>query len=585
MPQAAAPEVFDPNCYTIDDFVRDYDNLVKKINWLFGRIDDVLKYVPPPFHVFIKPIEEGVKALEGGIKEVLDYFDDETKWGFGNPCRLHAIAGQWRQVIAEQLTKIEAQIKDDALPTTGQWEGKPGDAYRLLTKAQRGKMNNLKSAAIKVADTLDKVANAIEAFYAGVGLAVVKVIGDICKAAGDALDAKSGETAIAGLILKIIPALLNYIVSLVKSLFTVFKTWHQVFSELQGEIEKVNGDWDCGSPGWWARLNQIPGSNGGNGPDSRKPTGFPPHKPNGRSGNDKGKTLPGGESGGGGGGGGAGSWFRGDPPGGIDPKLPGHDPGQVGGIDAGGKLQPPDDDGDGKLPDDGGWKTPVPPDGGAEPGSTSPSSEPPKADFMPAPVGNNPYGDDPSRIDDPPHIGDDPTGTDPAAAGGGDAGSDVGSHLHLPDDGVGGTYQPVGDALGTSGPDVGDDAVTGASHAADGLEGADGVDPHDETSASSAGADGLPSAGGSGTTSTGAMSGTGMSGSGSGGTTVGAAGMRMGGGAGMMPMGGAGGAGRKKDGEHESRYKQYGSIAGEEEDVDPETGMTIMDGVIGDDPQ
>jgi hypothetical protein len=106
----------------------------------------------------------------------------------GSPSTLRNTGLDWVQSVGTPSQQCTATLLPTALPTTGNWEGKAYDAYRLRVD-QQGPASDDVLAKCQVIDTqLDTFAGAIENFWIGmlgaVGALVVGVIATAAELAG-----------------------------------------------------------------------------------------------------------------------------------------------------------------------------------------------------------------------------------------------------------------------------------------------------------------------------------------------------------------------------------------------------------------
>lgn len=154
----------------IDEAVAKADEIEKKIQEFFDKVNDVISWVPWPFEDLIEPIEQGMEQLRQKVAEfwdrVKDFFTNR-----GDPEKLKQFADEWRESIGNRIGEIAGDIRLEKMRSNIEWEGRAAEAYKTIVPPQSEGLEGIKSLAVQINASLKSLANGIEDFWTAILIA------------------------------------------------------------------------------------------------------------------------------------------------------------------------------------------------------------------------------------------------------------------------------------------------------------------------------------------------------------------------------------------------------------------------------
>jgi len=147
-----------------------FHQLEGKINDFLNKVNDVLSWVPGFLSDLIKPIQDGIAALNKKIKEFWDRVNQLIAQP-GSPDRLHQVARDWVDKVGNAVGDIAGTVSLDKLQTNLDWSGRGAEAYKATVPAQVSGLGSVKDLANQLRSSLDNLGNGIETFWIAMGVA------------------------------------------------------------------------------------------------------------------------------------------------------------------------------------------------------------------------------------------------------------------------------------------------------------------------------------------------------------------------------------------------------------------------------
>lgn len=165
-----------------DRFTGFIDTVVDIIN---GGISGLLDLVLPDG--IMDRINAWLDKMFAKVNEAIDKAAQVFAY-VGSPSTLRNTGLDWVQSVGTPAQQCTSTLLPTALPTTGNWEGKAYNAYRLRVDQQKPAADDVLSKCQMINTQLDSFAGAIENFWIGflgaVGSLVVGVIATAAELAG-----------------------------------------------------------------------------------------------------------------------------------------------------------------------------------------------------------------------------------------------------------------------------------------------------------------------------------------------------------------------------------------------------------------
>lgn len=230
----------------IDEAVKKADDIEKKIKDFFDKVNDALDWVPGFLEHLIDPIIKGMEALNKKIgefwNEVKEFFDNT-----GNPSKLEDYHTKWIDTVGKPLGEIAGTLDMSKLSTNTEWTGSGAEAYKAIVPPQGAGLNNMKTLATDIGNTLKTLANGIENFWISMGFAlasvVVGLVGAIAGAAG-VVTIPAGIAVAAGAL----GAAIGFISAAVIQLKTIYDNIDTSQDKIEQGIEKLGEKWSKATP-------------------------------------------------------------------------------------------------------------------------------------------------------------------------------------------------------------------------------------------------------------------------------------------------------------------------------------------------
>lgn len=170
----------------IDEAVAKVNEIERKIQEFFDKVNDVLSSVPGFLDHLVDPIIQGMYQIRQEMQEFWDRLN-QFLTNRGDPEKLRAYADDWRESIGNRLGDMAEDIKLYRLRSNIEWEGSAAEAYKAIVPAQSEGLEGIKSLAIQINTSLKSLANGIEDFWTAIliafGMFVVAIAAAIVGAA------------------------------------------------------------------------------------------------------------------------------------------------------------------------------------------------------------------------------------------------------------------------------------------------------------------------------------------------------------------------------------------------------------------
>ena len=221
------------------------NEIEKKIQEFFDKVNDVLSWVPGFLSDLIEPIRRGIEALNQKLREFWDRVNQLWEQP-GNSDRLKQVGEQWVNEVGNVLGDIAGTIAPDKLKTNIEWTGKAAEAYKATIPAQVSGLNGLKDLANQLKSSLNNLGNSIDSFwiaaafaFAGFVVGAVAAIATACTVVGIPAAIAIIATAV-GVALGLIGAAVMALNSHVNTIATEQSTIKQKVHDLGAEWSKTN---------------------------------------------------------------------------------------------------------------------------------------------------------------------------------------------------------------------------------------------------------------------------------------------------------------------------------------------------------
>ncbi|WP_029144846.1 hypothetical protein [Microbacterium luticocti] len=167
----------------IAEKIRDLlDKIQSKIDEITRLVNSVLSKIPFFLSWVADKVHEAWDAMLSRLKEFWDWFTDKLSY-VGNPFLLNDTGKSWNTVGAS-VARINDTITDQALSVDDRWKGRAADQYEQSLEPQRRANTSIMSDyAANVANALSSLSTGIAAFWAGIAVALITLIGAIAGAA------------------------------------------------------------------------------------------------------------------------------------------------------------------------------------------------------------------------------------------------------------------------------------------------------------------------------------------------------------------------------------------------------------------
>jgi hypothetical protein len=187
---------------TVNPLVREAEASIqeidRKIQEFFDRVNDVLSWVPDFLAHLIEPIRVAIDALNARLREFWDRID-QLRDQRGDSDRLKEVGGQWATRVGDVAADIAGTIGPERLRTNIEWTGRAAEAYRATVPAQVSGLNDVEDLADQMRSSLNDLANSIDALWMAVGFALAGFVVGIVAAIAAAITVVGLPAAVAAL--------------------------------------------------------------------------------------------------------------------------------------------------------------------------------------------------------------------------------------------------------------------------------------------------------------------------------------------------------------------------------------------------
>ena len=154
----------------------------EKIDEITRLINAAMQAVPAVLSYIVDRVRDGWNAMLVKLGEFWDWFTDKLSY-VGNPFLLNGAADGWKQ-MGGKVARINDSITDLNLSVDDSWTGRAADQYQQSIEPQRRANTSISSDfAENIGNALSGLANAIIAFWAGVAVAILALLGALAGAA------------------------------------------------------------------------------------------------------------------------------------------------------------------------------------------------------------------------------------------------------------------------------------------------------------------------------------------------------------------------------------------------------------------
>ncbi|PKW14980.1 hypothetical protein [Saccharopolyspora spinosa] len=250
--------VADPLVGQVDDKLQELNQRIKEF---FDKVNEVLTWVPEAFAHLIEPIQRGMEVVKQKIQEF--WAKIQQAWNQpGNSAGLRLKAEMWASGVANPIGDVAGDVALHNLDANVEWTGRAAEAYKAIVPAQADGLTGLKDLALQIRNSLNSLANALDAFklalYVAIAVFIVGVVGAVAAActivgAGAAIGAiATGVSVAIGLITAAITAVNSYLdvieteqTALTQKIRDVGSTWSRSDRDLSdGSVSDGDGsDW------------------------------------------------------------------------------------------------------------------------------------------------------------------------------------------------------------------------------------------------------------------------------------------------------------------------------------------------------
>lgn len=149
-----------------------------KIEELTRIINAALSKIPGILHYIVDRVREGWDKLVAKLGEFWAWFADKLSY-LGNPGLLNSAASEWK-LMGGKVARLNEDITDLGLSVDDRWTGYASDQYKQSVEPQRTANTSIMSDfAEPIADAMTGLAGAIVAFWVGLGVALLSLVGAI----------------------------------------------------------------------------------------------------------------------------------------------------------------------------------------------------------------------------------------------------------------------------------------------------------------------------------------------------------------------------------------------------------------------
>ncbi|MGW5648703.1 hypothetical protein ACWEV3_26750 [Saccharopolyspora sp. NPDC003752] len=155
------------------------NDLNEKIQDFFNKVNDLMSWVPDFLSYLIEPIKQGMQALAQKVQEFWDRITQLFEQP-GDSDKLRETSDKWATEVGDKTGEIAGDINLQKLKANVEWTGKAAEAYKALVPAQGDGLSSVKLMAMQIRSSLNSLANALDAFWLAIGVALgVFVVGAV----------------------------------------------------------------------------------------------------------------------------------------------------------------------------------------------------------------------------------------------------------------------------------------------------------------------------------------------------------------------------------------------------------------------
>lgn len=167
----------------MDDVIAKVQQLLQKVESKFeelrNKVNSVLSHVPFFLKWVISKVEDLWNKLLDKISEFWDWFTDKLAYA-GDPFLLHDTGQRWNTELGMPTDRRASQVDSDALLVDDTWTGSAAAAYKSRIGEQKSALEAVGSSlATTVSSALNSMKTGIIAFWTGVAVGLVALIGGI----------------------------------------------------------------------------------------------------------------------------------------------------------------------------------------------------------------------------------------------------------------------------------------------------------------------------------------------------------------------------------------------------------------------
>lgn len=154
----------------------------QKIDEITRLINAALDAVPAILSWVVDRVQEGWNQMLEKLAEFWAWFADKLSY-LGNPFMLNGAAEGWK-TVGTKVARINDGITDMNLSVDDRWTGYAAGQYQQSIEPQRRANTSIMSDfAENIGNAMSSLANAITAFWVGVALAIITLLGALAGAA------------------------------------------------------------------------------------------------------------------------------------------------------------------------------------------------------------------------------------------------------------------------------------------------------------------------------------------------------------------------------------------------------------------
>ncbi len=167
----------------INQIVALLQKIQDKIDWIAAKINRVLSYVPGFLSWVVDKVKAGWDLMVQKLAEFWMWFVDKLSYA-GNPWMLTGAAEAWVARVGSPVSKINDTLSDASFSVDDEWVGRAANQYKQgLEPQRRANTSVLSDFAQNFGSALNAMSGAIWAFWIGVIIAIVTLIGGLAGAA------------------------------------------------------------------------------------------------------------------------------------------------------------------------------------------------------------------------------------------------------------------------------------------------------------------------------------------------------------------------------------------------------------------